>query len=109
MDFNLRNTTYTIEIEKIEQSSLSILDTSRQIIILSRNILNDFKKDIIETEFDSISKEIEFFKHQKQVSLIQLIYYTEVRSFELQFPKSEVKDQEKVLKKMSFEVFIVFL
>lgn len=58
MDFNLRNSTYTIELEKIEQSSLSILDTSRQIIILSRNILNDFKKDIIETEFDSISKEV---------------------------------------------------
>ncbi|WP_299225695.1 RteC domain-containing protein [uncultured Psychroserpens sp.] len=99
MDFTLRNTIYTKELEKIEQSSLSILDTSRQIIILSRNTLNDFKKAIIKTDFVSVPKEVEFFKHQKQTSLIQLIYYTEIRSFELQFPKSNVQDQEKALKK----------
>lgn len=99
MDFNLRNTFYTNELEKIEQSSSSILDTSRQIINLSRNTLNDFKKAIIKTDFDSIAKEVDFFKHQKQIPLIQLIYYTEIRSFELQFPKSNVKDQEKSLKK----------
>jgi len=99
MDFTLRNTIYTNELEKIKQSSSSILDTSRQIIILSRNTLNDFKKAIIKTEFVSIPKEVDFFKHQKQIPLIQLIYYTEIRSFELQFPKSNVKDQEKSLKK----------
>ncbi len=99
MDFTLRNTIYTNELEKIEQSSSSILDTSRQIIILSRNTLNDFKKAIIKTDFASVTKEVEFFKHQKQISLVQLIYYTEIRSFELQFPKSNVQDQEKALKK----------
>ena len=109
MDFTLRNTIYTNELEKIEQSSSSILDTSRQIIILSRNTLNDFRKAIIKTDFVSIPKEVEFFKHQKQTSLIQLIYYTEIRSFELQFPRSNVQDQEKALRKKNFESSIGFI
>ena len=99
MDFNLQNITYEVELEKIKQRSTPIIDTSRQIIILSRNTLNEFKKAIIKTNFVSLSKEVEFFKYQKQVSLIQLIYYTEIRSFELQFPKSDIQDQEKFLKK----------
>lgn len=99
MDFTLHNTIYKDELEKIKQSSLSILDTSKQIIILSRNTLNNFKKAIIKTDFVSVIKEVEFFKHQKQISLTQLIYYTEIRSFELQFPKSDIHEQEKFLKK----------
>ena len=99
MDFTLRNSIYVSELEKIKQSSSTILDTSRQVIILSRNTLNEYKKAIIKTDFQSVIQEIEFFKHQKQVSLIQLIFYTEVRSFELQFPKSDIQEQEKFLKK----------
>ena len=99
MDFVLHNINYTDQLEKIKTSSGSTIDKSREIIILSRNLLNTFQKAIIETSFDSVTKEVEFFKHQKQVSLIQLIYYTEVRSFELQFPKSDTQTQQKQIKK----------
>mgnify|MGYP000156208107 CR=1 FL=1 len=99
MDFTLRNTIYNDELEKIKQRSAPVIDTSRQIIILSRNTLNEFKKSIIKTNFESVSKEVQFFKYQKQVSLIQLIYYTEVRSFELQFPNSDNQAQQKHIKK----------
>ena len=99
MDFSLHNTIYSEELKKIKSSSITIVEESNEIIILSRNLLNRFKKAIIKTNFTSVTTEVEFFKHQKQVSLIQLIYYTEIRSFELQFPKSDIQEQEKFLKK----------
>lgn len=99
MDFTMHNTDYTKELEKIKSSSKSTMDKSREVIILSRNLLSTFKKAIIETEFTSTETEIKFFKHYKQVSLVQLIYYTEIRSFELQFPKSDSQTQEKHIKK----------
>jgi hypothetical protein len=99
MDFNLHNTIYSNELEKIKRSSISTIDKSREIIILSRNLLSTYKKHIIETDFAFVSEEVEFFKYHKQVALIQLIYYTEVRSFELQFPKSDSQIQKKHIKK----------
>jgi len=61
--------------------------------------LTSYKKHIIKNGFESIQDEIEFFKNTKQPTLINLIYYSEVRSFEIQFPKVNKDAQKKYVKK----------
>ncbi|MFD2562929.1 RteC domain-containing protein [Aquimarina rubra] len=95
LDFEQITNDFKIEVSNIEQNSSSILDCANQIIILARNILSTFKKYIQSNEFKKVEAEIHFFKHTKQIPLTPLIYYSEIRSFELQFPKVNRKTQEK--------------
>ncbi len=95
LDFEQILDSYKTDVSNIEQSSASILDCANKIIIRSRNILNTFKKYIQKNDFKEIDDEIHFFKNTKQIALTPLIYYSEIRSFELQFPKVNRKTQEK--------------
>ncbi len=95
LDFEQIIDSYKTDVSNIEQSSASILDCANKIIIRSRNILNTFKKCILKNDFKETDDEIHFFKDTKQIPLIPLIYYSEIRSFELQFPKVNRKTQEK--------------
>ncbi len=95
LDFEQIIDSYKTDVSNIEQSSATILDCANKIIIRSRNILNIFKKYIQKNDFKETDDEIHFFKNTKQIPLTPLIYYSEIRSFELQFPKVNRKTQEK--------------
>ncbi|QLG44736.1 RteC domain-containing protein [Costertonia aggregata] len=87
------------KLNEIKLEKLSILDRANRSIILCRNLLSTFKREVLLNDFDSIKDEILFFKHTKQVPLKELIYYSEIRSFEIQFPKADKVAQLKVVKK----------
>lgn len=95
LDFEQIIDSFNTDVSKIEQSSSGILDCANKVIILSRNILSIFKKYISKNDFKEIDEEIHFFKHTKQIPLTPLIYYTEIRSFELQYPKVNRKTQKE--------------
>lgn len=95
LDFGQITDSFKTDVSKIEQTSSSVIDCANKIIIHSRNILSTFKKSVLKNDFKEIDEEIHFFKHTKQIPLIPLIYYSEIRSFELQFPKLNRKTQEK--------------
>lgn len=62
-------------------------------------ILFNYKQEILNKGFKSIKEEIQFFKETKQIPLRKLIYFSEIHSFETQFPKAGKECQLKFIKK----------
>lgn len=99
MEFEEKNNELIKRLEDIKYSTSGIIERSNKSIIICRNLLNEFRKVITVREFESIQDEVDFFKRVKQIPFSQLIYYSEVRSFEIQFPKADKSEQKKCLKK----------
>jgi hypothetical protein len=99
MEFEEKNNELFKQLEDIKYSSAGIIERSNKSIIICRNLLSEFRKIIVDHEFKSIQEEVDFFKRIKQVPFSQLIYYSEVRSFEIQFPKADRAAQLKFVKK----------
>ncbi|MDN3664087.1 RteC domain-containing protein [Algibacter miyuki] len=95
MDFKLKTDTFLNSLGEIRNNYHEPIAVSNKSIILCRNLLYNFKKQIIENGFKTEHEEIQFFKRVKQIPLTQLIYYTEIRSFEIQFPKANKDSQKK--------------
>lgn len=87
------------DLDDIKNQNQSILERANQSIELCRNLLWVFKKEILKKGFNTIKDEIKFFKEVKQVPLIQLIYFSEIYSFEIQLPKADKGNQLKSIKK----------
>ena len=88
-----------VDLNEIKEKNLPILEEALRCINLSRGLLHKFKKEILAAGFDSTTSEITFFKQIKQVPLVKLIYYSEIHSFEIQFPKANKAEQLKAIKK----------
>ncbi len=99
MHFEEKNKKLIKQLEDIEHNAQGIIERSNKSIVICRNLLCEFRKVIIANEFESIQDEIDFFKRIKLVPFSQLIYYSEVRSFEIQFPKVDSEAQLKFIKK----------
>lgn len=87
------------ELNGISLENLPILEQSYRSIELCRNLLGTFKREIIANDFESVNEEIFFFKKTKQIPLVKLIYFSEIHSFEIQFPKADRAAQLKFVKK----------
>lgn len=99
MELKLLSKELQNELESIGYTTLNIIKQSDLSIILCRNLLLKFKKYVIKNKFTNISTEIEFFKQTKQVPLSNLIYFSELRSFETQFPRGNKGIQKKTINK----------
>lgn len=99
MKLKLLSDNLILELKELEKDSLDIISISNKAIILCRNLLTSYKKHIVKNGFECAQDEIEFFKNTKQPTLTNLIYYSEVRSFEIQFPKVNEDAQKKYVKK----------
>ena len=99
MDLKTLGKNLLVELDGIRLENLPILEQSYRSIELSRNLLTVFKRNILVNDFESVNEEIIFFKKIKQVPLIKLIYFSEVHSFEIQFPKADKVAQLKFVKK----------
>lgn len=87
------------ELEEIKLHSKNILEQSYRSIEVCRNLLSTLKREVFVNGFDSIESEIKFFKTIKQVPMVHLIYFSEIHSFEIQFPKANKDCQLKFTKK----------
>ena len=99
MDLKSLSENLLVELNGIKLENLPILEQSYRSIELSRNLLTVFKRNILINDFESVNDEIDFFKKIKQVPLVKLIYFSEIHSFEIQFPKADRVAQLKFLKK----------
>lgn len=99
MDLQLQTEILLEQLNEIKLKNNNILNRAFCSIEVCRDLLSSFKREIIENDFDSLEQEINFFKNIKQVPLIQLIYFSEIHSLEIQFPKADKKAQLKFLKK----------
>jgi len=70
-----------------------------KVIVLCKKVLVTQRKEILLKGFPSKRAEIYYFKEVKQIPLINLIYYTELRIFEVKFPFGSKKRQKRYISK----------
>lgn len=99
MDLETLSKSLLVKLDGIKLENLPILEESYRSIQLSRNLLSLFKKEILVNDFKNTNEEIIFFKEIKQIPLVKLIYFSEIHSFEVQFPKADKAAQLKFVKK----------
>lgn len=109
LEFNEISNEFLSELESFQVKHKNVIELTENSITLCRNILNDFRRKIIDYNFKTINEEIDFFKHIKQIPLVPLIYYSEVRSFEIQFPKGNLNSQKKYTKRKINKINRFFL
>ncbi|WP_066225084.1 RteC domain-containing protein [Formosa haliotis] len=97
---------FTLEIEKlneeliaIHENSFTILKEANLSIIVCEKLLQKLKGDLTKHTFTSETEEIHFFKVTKQIPLIKYIYFSEIRSFEIRYPKIDCLAQKSYLNK----------
>ena len=90
------------ELESIHSTILDIIKQADLSIVLCRNLLSKFKKMVLTSDCKDQTKEIEFFKEIKQIPLSNLIYFSDIRSFEAQFPKgNKLIQKQTIIKKLN--------
>ena len=109
MKLNLLTEKLLDELNQIKRGDARITTQVNHAIILCRKLLAIFRKEIASNDFNSIEDEIDFFKHTKQVPLTQLIYFSEIRLFEMHFPKANIEIQQKFIRKKLNELNNFFL
>jgi hypothetical protein len=98
------------DLEEVRQTTVNVVKRAELAIILCRELLTKFKKIMVPYQFTSPDDEIAFFKNIKQVPLANLVYYSELKSFEIRFPKGNREAQkayilEKIEKLNKFFVY----
>ena len=90
------------QLDSIQLSTLDVIKQSDLSIVLCRNLISKFNKIIVKKGFGNEALEIEFFKKIKQAPLSNLIYYSELRSFEIQYPKGNTTlKKQAIVKKLN--------
>lgn len=97
MDSTITTQALEKEIGKIHQNFPKETMANSRIIALCSKILDGYRKKIREVGFPDITAEIKFFKQQKQVPLISLIYYSNLQSFCLEAPEIGEKQRREFI------------
>lgn len=92
------------EIQKIDDS----LDQANMGYVLCTKTLDNLLKTIVGNGFENKDSEVFFFKYVKVEPMSYLIFYTEVRSFELRMPKIGTGHQLKYLERQIEKVNTFF-
>ena len=85
------------DLSELRQSDFDIKELAHLSTIKCRDLLRTFKKEVLKNGFSSRKEEILFFKTVKQIPMVPLIYFSEIHSFEIQFPKANRKAQQKFI------------
>lgn len=109
MNFQLLSDKLLEELDMIKIQNENILEQAWRSIKACRIILSNYKQEILNQGFKSTKEEIRFFKETKQIPLIKLIYFSEIHSFETQFPKTGKECQLKFIKKKTTKLNRFFL
>jgi hypothetical protein len=86
------------QLEEIKNENFAIIQESNASIIVCRNVLSNMNHLVLSSGFKNNAEEIDFFKKTKILPLSQLIYFSEIHSFELQFPRVCIEDQHQYIK-----------
>ncbi len=83
------------ELDAIQITTLDIVKQCNLSILLCRDMLIEFKREVAKKQFKDVVTEIEFFKEIKTVPLSNFLFFSDIRSFETRFPKGN-KEAQKV-------------
>lgn len=87
------------DLKEAQDNIPNIVKRANHSIQLCHTLLSIFKRSVVKDGFESMESEIDFFKNIKTVPSAQLLYHSQVRSFELEFPKANLEVQRKFIKK----------
>lgn len=87
------------KLNEIKVQNNEIIERAFRSVEVCRNLLSRYKKEVLKEEFESMDEEIYFFKKTKQIPLVKLIYFSELHSFEIQFPKADKDSQRKHIRR----------
>ncbi|PZD76814.1 RteC domain-containing protein [Mesonia sp. K7] len=93
------------ELRQINISNHNIMKKANLSIVCCNSCLHKMRKQIEIVKIDSKDDEINFFKNIKSEPLVSLIYYREVRSFELKIQNTPVHIRKRVIKKQLKKVY----
>jgi RteC protein len=99
MKFEILLRQFRIQLKEIKSQNIDIVKQSNISIATCRNILSKMNKEVVTSSFANDADEINFFKNIKTEPLSQLIYYSELRSFEILYPKASFCEQKEYLEK----------
>ncbi|WP_350292695.1 RteC domain-containing protein [uncultured Croceitalea sp.] len=99
MELKLLSQNLLKELETIRLENSHVIKMCDLSLSKCREVIYHFKKKISNHAFHNIEEGIEFFKTIKQVPLSNLVYYSELRSFEIQFPLGNQKVQKAYIQK----------
>lgn len=91
-------TLFRKRLDEIAKQDLGMLVRAERSIELCEKTLYNFKNEILKSGFSNHETEILFFKNIKTIPLTNLIYFSEIHSFELQFPKADRRAKEKYIR-----------
>ncbi len=91
--------TFSEKIERLIHSGKTDLEKAENGINLCIKTLSKLQKQVNQDDFEDSQSEIDFFKNIKPIPMSYLIYFTEVRSCELQLPKAGNSHKVRFLKK----------
>lgn len=101
MKRKMHKSVFEKSIQEIESSRSNAIDAAMEIISRCRTHLWELRENVVEQGFLNDQEEIHFFKCTKQLPMVNLIYYTEILDFELNFPTTDSKGQRKLIKTKS--------
>ncbi len=87
------------KLDELQRETTEILEQTHKSIVLCRNVLLQFRKEISKKAFTSVKEEIDFFKSIKPEVLSKLLYFKEIYTIEINFPKVQKENQKKFIKK----------
>ena len=96
------------QLEKSKKRASNKTDFYNKAIILCQDYLCKLKKRVIGTGFRSVEEEIHCFKVEKQVALHNLVFYSEIKSFEAYFPLGNKEVQRNFIETKQKEINLFF-
>ncbi len=97
MELQLLSQELSEELARIESITKDVVKKSDLSIVLCRNLLIKFKRHISKIKYHSPEEEIHFFKYVKQVPLSNLVYFFELKSLEIHYPKGSDSSKKKYI------------
>jgi len=74
------------ELDAVQITTLDIVKQCNLSILLCRDTLIEFKKEVVRRKFKDVAIEVEFFKEIKTIPLSNFLFFSDIRSFETRFP-----------------------
>ncbi len=87
------------QLNQIEKQNNKITKQANLSVIYCRDILSKMHQIVLTNSFENEESEIKFFKKTKIIPLSKLVFYSEVLTFEIQFPKATKEEQIKYIEK----------
>ena len=97
MDFEILLQELRSNIKEIKINNSGIVRQANLSIVACRRTLSEMSRTISTTCFINENDEVNFFKRIKTQPLSQLVYFSEIRSMEIQYPKGNTQVQSKYL------------